>query len=182
MQHQINDAGKHLEWRPVLGYEGNYEVNEYCQIRTMFRNDKRILKPATRPNWGHKYVSITMNGIRKKKYIHIAGLEAFISPRPVGMEGLHNDGDTENNHISNLRWGTHQENMQDSIKHGTFKNPFGNGSKHILSKLDEKRVVEIKKLLREKKLNHTEIGKLFKVHNSTISYINKGKLWKHVQI
>lgn len=26
----------------------------------------------------------------------------------------------QNNKLNNLKWGTHSENMQDSIKHGTF--------------------------------------------------------------
>lgn len=162
-------------WKPVVGYEGNYEVNEYCQIRTMFRRDKRILKPATRPDWGHKYVSITMNGIRKKKYIHIAGLEAFVSPRPIGMEGLHNDGNTENNHISNLRWGTHKENMQDSLKHGTFKF----ASNAILSERD---VIEIKELCKNVKLTNRMIGDKYGVDLTTISKIRNGKNWSHLKV
>lgn len=35
---------------------------------------------------------------------------------------LHGDSDPQNNHVSNLRYGTHSDNMQDSVHHGTHRN------------------------------------------------------------
>lgn len=50
--------------------------------------------------------------------IHSLVLEAFVGPRPDGMEGCHNDGDPANNHLANLRWDTRAANNQDTLRHG----------------------------------------------------------------
>lgn len=39
-------------------------------------------------------------------------LETFISPCPNGMEACHNDENSLNNILSNLRWDTHPNNMR----------------------------------------------------------------------
>lgn len=57
----------------------------------------------------------------KSKKAHTLVLEAFVCPRPAGMQACHNDGDKYNNYVGNLRWGTGVENMKDFIKHGKWK-------------------------------------------------------------
>jgi hypothetical protein len=65
---------------------------------------------------------------RKEILVHCLVLEAFVGPRPLGMEGCHNDGDQQNNKLSNLRWDTPQGNAADKIKHGTSSRGEGNGN------------------------------------------------------
>lgn len=48
-------------------------------------------------------------------YVHRLVLEAFGPPQPPGTECRHLDGNHDNNHISNLAWGTRRENIQDFI-------------------------------------------------------------------
>jgi hypothetical protein len=46
-------------------------------------------------------------------------LEAFVGPCPEDKHGgLHWDDDKDNNTLSNLRWGTMSENMQDQLRNG----------------------------------------------------------------
>jgi DNA invertase Pin-like site-specific DNA recombinase len=54
------------------------------------------------------------------------------------------------------------------------------GEKNGRSKLTEQEVVAIKELL---KLGFTQrqIAKMFGVWSSTISYINQGKIWAHLE-
>lgn len=63
-------------------------------------------------------------GKRVRKNIHQLLLLSFIGPCPKGQEARHLDGDATNNRLSNLRWGTPQENLQDQIRHGTNDTPF----------------------------------------------------------
>ena len=38
------------------------------------------------------------------------------------MEVCHNDGDSTNNHLDNLRYGTSRDNELDKVRHGTHNN------------------------------------------------------------
>lgn len=170
-------------WKPIYGYEGIYEVDNFGNIRTLNRKDKRFLSQQSSQIYGHKYVMITNKSkVRKKKYVHTAVLEAFVSPRPSGNEGRHIDGNPANNNLFNLRWGTHAENMQDSIKHGTFNFVGIPGEGHVNAKLTNDQVAEIKrKHILNKKLTNKAIGKMYGVDHTTISKIRTGKNWSHLK-
>jgi hypothetical protein len=51
--------------------------------------------------------------------VHDLVLEAFVGPRPEGMQCRHMDGSKTNNVPSNLQWGTPLENSRDKATHGT---------------------------------------------------------------
>lgn len=50
--------------------------------------------------------------------VHVLVLEAFVGPRPPGMECLHSNDVGTDNRLSNLRWGTHSENLNDLVRNG----------------------------------------------------------------
>lgn len=120
------------QWRPVVGYEGDYEVSNKGRVRSLDRtvvhNSGRTQRRkgrllATILVLGYPRVNLTTpaRGARAAR-IHVLVLEAFVGLRPDGMHGCHNDGDPTNNALSNLRWGTRSENMLDKRKHGTHHN------------------------------------------------------------
>lgn len=117
------------EWLPVPGYGDSYAVSSYGKVRSIDRCsvDKsgrsrtikgKILKPALHQA-GYPYVSLYRNNKPAKRCIHQIVLEAFVGPRPTGMEACHIDGDPTNNHVSNLRWGSPSSNNYDRVRHGT---------------------------------------------------------------
>ena len=77
-------------------------------------------------------------------------------------------------------YGTNQDNVDDKIRVGNGVVPNNTGSKNGRAKLIEEEVKEIKALLKEKNLTHREIAKRFGVSNGTISKINIGILWSHI--
>ncbi|TDT31087.1 NUMOD4 motif-containing HNH endonuclease [Naumannella halotolerans] len=118
------------QWRPVVGYEGYYEVSDQGRIRSLDRyvNSRygtrrlirgRTLKQATTPKG---YKTFGFNGGRDTRRIHHVVLEAFVGPRPEGMEACHNNGKQADNRATNLRWDTHSSNMHDLRQHGTNVN------------------------------------------------------------
>lgn len=67
-----------------------------------------------------------------KKSIHQLVAEAFV-PNPEGhSEILHMDGNNRNNHYTNLKWGTHKENMEMiGLPEGCIRRAKGKSSDYI---------------------------------------------------
>ena len=105
-------------WKDIPGYEVIYQVSDRGRVRRLggkigrryWRG--RILKmnPDT-----HGHLQVRLCG--KSVCVHRLVLETFIGLPPAGREACHNDGRHQNNRLSNLRWGTHKENMADVRRH-----------------------------------------------------------------
>jgi len=107
-------------WKPIPGYEGQYEVSDQGRIKSYRRRKEgQILRPG-RMTAGHLSVSL---GRRNSQCVHRLVLLAFVGPPPVCHECLHANGDPSDNRLVNLRWGTRSENIADAIKHGTWMTP-----------------------------------------------------------
>lgn len=130
-------------WKPVVGYEGLYEVSDLGRVR---RLDTVVEMPPSRRHpdgWTRTvrggvlrpgkfmqtlhthYLSVALcrEGRQKTFGVHILVCAAFHGPKPFAKaEVRHLDGDGENNTPDNLRWGTHAENMRDITRHGRHAN------------------------------------------------------------
>ena len=113
-------------WKPVVGFEGLYEVSDQGRVRSLPRKGASgsryygggYLKGHAL-KWGHIYVTLRRPGAKAyKNSVHRIVLEAFVGPCPEGMEGCHNNGNAGDNRLENLRWDTHSENMKDVVRHG----------------------------------------------------------------
>ena len=124
----------HEEWRPVVGFEGKYEVSSLGRVRSlgrvmMRRNGVpktiagRVVSPFHVPPVGYRYVHLwDGTGKRFSRGVHTLVLEAFVGPRKSGMVGCHNNGDAADNSIENLRWDTRHQNNLDILRHGRHVN------------------------------------------------------------
>ena len=120
-------------WKAVRNFEGEYEVSDHGRVRTVAHTvirpngsrypvKSRLRKQKT-THTGHKSVILRKPGrTQVTRRVHTLVLEAFVSPRPDGMECCHNDGNPANNRLENLRWDTRSQNRYDSVKHGTHPN------------------------------------------------------------
>jgi|ERR1700680_1481245 len=97
-------------WKPIVGFEDYYEVSDRGRVRNLRRGN--MLKARC----GSRYPHVELRGVERT--VHSLVLEAFIGPRPHGMEALHWDDDKRNNTLSNLRWGTVYENQADALRNG----------------------------------------------------------------
>lgn len=92
-------------WKPVLGFEGRYEVSNFGNIKTLTTNT--LLKPAS----NHRYLFVRLGKNCKKIYVHRVVWEAFNGPIPEEMQINHIDENKLNNSLSNLSLVTPRENM-----------------------------------------------------------------------
>ena len=86
------------------------------------------------------------------------------------MECRHLDGNRENNRLVNLKWGTHTDNEKDKIKHGTSQH----GERNPVSLLTNEQAEIIRSIYKEGNMIQKEIGKLFGVSQTVVSYIVRG--------
>jgi hypothetical protein len=81
---------------------------------------ENVLKPST-TSGGRPTVKLVQSPVAKSRYVHQLVMEAFVGPRPEGMEVCHFDGDPANNHLANLRYDTRRANNLDRVRHGTHQ-------------------------------------------------------------
>lgn len=155
------------QWRPVVGYEGLYEVSDQGRIWSHISN--RYLKLSI-ANTGYHQVNLK-NSI---KHVHRLVLEAFVGPCPESHEGCHANGNRIDNRLCNLRWDTRKGNMSDAIKHGTTNR----GGKAKNSKLNKDLVLRIKSSTK----SNREIAKEFNISREHARDIRLGKRWSWVYL
>ena len=198
--------GPYENWKDVVGFEGLYEVSDWGRIRSKdrvvsrgwgtMRLRSRILKSfSCNGSYGHQAVKLyspnSPNGKSVSKTVHRIVLTAFVGEPGIDQntgkprQCRHLDGDPSNNHISNLVWGTSQENMRDRDDHGRTRR----GEEAGRTKLTADQVREIRELLKQlpegrkpKKgeVSMNKIGIMFGVDVATIRDIRIGRTWKHL--
>lgn len=94
---------------------------------------------------------------------------------PDGMCVLHICDNPRCSRPEHLFLGSNDDNIRDMIKKGRN----AKGSKHGCAKLNEEKVIEIKKLL-SIGVTCSRIAKEYEMSSSTIKRIKNGKLWRHV--
>lgn len=110
------------EWRPVVGWEGYYEVSNLGQVRSLTRKihnytkQGRILKPHDN---GHSYLNVGLHApdrVDKHAYVHILVATAFI-PNPDNLREVnHKDFNKQNNSVENLEWVSSRDNKLHYMK------------------------------------------------------------------
>ncbi len=64
-------------------------------------------------------LGLSQKGKVEMKLVHRLVLETFVGPCPDKQECCHNNGNSLDNRISNLRWDTRKANVKDACVHGS---------------------------------------------------------------
>ena len=170
-----------IEWRPVVGHESAYEVSSDGQVRSLRFRNGTIDKPRGTPLL--LKLNMSTNGYHCLRLgacpvrVHVLVAEAFHGPRPTPRHQVaHADGMRTNNHVTNLRWATVAENIEDAKRHGTFST----GATKANSKLTDA-TVRLARQMRASGVLRTEIAMQFGVSPSLITRVIQRQAWAHVQ-
>lgn len=104
-------------WKPVVGYEGFYEVSNLGHIRSLNYNKTgktEAIRPSITTN-GRAQVILAFNGRKTHKLVHRIVAEAFIPNQENKPCIDHIDTNPLNNLVDNLRWCTRSENNLNMI-------------------------------------------------------------------
>ena len=104
--------GTQEEWRPVVGYEGLYEVSSLGRIKIIRTN--KLMK-LYKNNKGYYIVSLSRTGVKKKFLVSRLVALAFI-PNPDNKPYVdHINTIPTDNRVENLHWVTQSENLANPI-------------------------------------------------------------------
>ncbi len=159
-------------WLDAPEYEGLYEVSNLGRVRRI--DSGRILQP-TPGTGGYLLVTLSDKGRRTTANVHRLVLTAFCGEPPFkGAQSAHNNGDTDNCALTNLRWASSLENHADMARH----NRRCRGEDMHASVLKESDVVEIRRRLPYER--NKPIAEDYGVSISTIHMIRHDRIWRHV--
>lgn len=168
-------------WKDIKGYEGLYQVSNYGRVKSLARfvngkgNGKKPIPEIIMKLYKLKtgYLNVILN--KKNFLVHRLVAQEFLDNSNNFKMVNHLNGKKEDNYIKNLEWINGSNNNLHAYKTGLS----GTGEKHGRHILTEKEVTEIRKL--KGKMKYREIGKLYGVHNTTISCIYNNKSWTYFQ-
>lgn len=96
-----------------LGILDVYLVNEEGYVFS------KLTQKVLRPFGVYPQVSLkTVDGQQRKFYVHRLVAETFLGPCPQGCEVLHGELGKSVPSLSNIRYGTHSENLRDHVRFG----------------------------------------------------------------
>ena len=104
------------EWRPVVGYEGKYEVSNYGRVNALelttrdkngnlyYRKPQPIKIQTDR--YGYNYVCLSKDGVNKKWKCHrLVGFAFIPNDDPEHKTLINHKNEIHNdNHVDNLEW------------------------------------------------------------------------------
>lgn len=179
------------EWRPVVDWEGLYEVSSLGRIRRSFATSPKfagkhypagfVMKTFHDPghaNSARHYprVEFSVAGRRKNCLVHLVVARAFLGEPDEGQVANHLDSVRWNNRASNLEWTTQLGNMAHALTAGRV----ARGERQGLAKLTDDGVRLVRSLLA---LGHSrrDVARRMNVCHKTVMNIDHGKIWRHVR-
>ena len=134
-------------WRPIVGYEGLYEVSNTGQVKSFDRYVKysngrihlhkgKVLSPI-KDRDGYLQVNLCYSGRINSIKVHRLVAQAFI-PNPDNLPQVnHRDEDKSNNRVDNLEWCTAKYNnnygtRKDKVRETAIKNGYWNSLRSSL--------------------------------------------------
>jgi len=181
------------QWRPVVGWEGFYEVSDQGRVRSLERTVVSAAGIAqrlkggimryriNRRRGGYATVALCRNGAYDYQYVHRLVLQAFIGDPPYGMQAAHGDGNPLNNCLRNLRWATCVDNIRDKQSHGTQLK----GEAHGASRLTDDQAASIRAEYTRtayNRSNSAELARKYGVTRANIWAVVTGKTFKHLPL
>ena len=120
------------QWRPIVGFEGYYEVSDLGRVHSLDRwvdwtdRQGRLIRGKDISVFlgsdGYPRVNLWRDNRGTVPLVHVLMMESFVGPCPSGQESRHKDGDGSHCVLTNLEYGTRGENTLDQVRMGRHNN------------------------------------------------------------
>ena len=165
------------EWRPVVGWEGWYDVSSLGRVRRVRpapgTQAGRVMK-LVRGRGDYPTACLCRHSAQQTVYVHHLVAAAFLGPRPEGKEINHRDRDRWNACVQNLEYVTASENQRHARALG-----FGRalGERNAEAKL----TVEAVRAIRASSETQRTLALRYGVSQGVVSMARRGVTWGHVR-
>lgn len=158
-----------MDWLPVIGYEGIYEVSEVGEVRT---TKGRVLKQFLNDQG---YSLIRVSGPRKILRVHRIVAEAFL-PNPDNLPFVnHIDCVRNNNCVKNLEWCTQWQNLNHSHVLGRMQRNYWVGRRSPSANLSDEVVASIRGEYASGGISWAALAKKYGTNKRTVGRIVSGE-------
>lgn len=174
------------EWRPVVGYEGLYEVSSLGRVRGLRRLCKRrdglahiqpevmLKQSVSGPRRNYLKVGLLKNGEQKTCRVSVLVAAAFLGPRPDGTVVAHGPAGSLDNSLRNISYKSPSENQgEDRLRDGTD----ARGEKHSQSRLNRHQVLFARRIRETKHVSLRFLAKEWGVSLGTLHNAVTGRSW-----
>jgi len=168
---------KHEIWKPVLGFEGLYEVSNLGRVKSLARTKQNHSKMQVVPEkilvismTNYPSLSLWKDGKLTVKKVHRIVAESWICNPHSKPEVNHIDANRTNNKVENLEWVTRAEN----VKHATDNFLPVRGAAHPSAVLTDSQVEQIRTMSGKQK----DIASMFCISQSNVSTIKNYVSWR----
>jgi len=126
-------------WRPIVGFEGYYDVSNFGRVRSKDRTVTRVnkgklfFKGELKKQFiqrGYPVVNLSKNNLDYTIRVHRLVAMSFILNPNNYPQTNHIDGIKKNNHVLNLEWCTSKHNIMHAHRIGLIKRKTGINNKH----------------------------------------------------
>lgn len=183
------DSTTQETWRPVIGYEGGYEVSDCGNVRSLPRRvmvghgatrsvRQRVVAQRVHPQ-GYLIAFLQRGNKSQGFLVHRLVAAAFIGPIDDGSEVNHKDGDKKNNRAGNLEIVTRQQNIDHAVANGLIDNKGESNTQAVLS-LEQVKAIRAEYVRGGRRAGgngYKALGEKYGVSWGTIRDIIKGRNW-----
>lgn len=150
---------------------GDYDIFSDGRVFSWKRRKFLSNKSASR----YLEVGLLVDGRKEQWRVHRLVAMAFYGPLPEGMQTRHLNGNSRDNRINNLRYGTALENAQDKVLHGTTRR----GIPRATASLTQEQVLSIKNALLDG-VHYRDLATQYGISQHSVYGIASGKSYAYI--